>query len=238
MFVYMTLWYFVAKKQKRLDVVDTAWGLGFIVVVITNLSIFEINIQNPRTLLVTTMVTIWGLRLAFHLWLRNKNKPEDYRYKNLQKNAFLKVFMVQGVLLILISLQNIIIINTPNQAPLNITDLYGVIIWLVGMFFEALGDYQLFVHKQSKSTKILDYGLWKYTRHPNYFGEVAVWWGIYLLALNTPFGLIALISPLTITYLIVALSGIPLLEEKLSKNPKYKKYMTKTSMLIPLPPRQ
>ena len=236
-FFYMALWFLLSLREKRNDIVDIAWGLGFIVVAITNLFIFESNILNIRAILAAVLVTVWGLRLSIYLKLRMQGNKEDKRYGfvKTRKDAFFKVFMLQGFLMLMICLMLIVLINTPNQRPLNLLDFFGVLVWCAGFYFEATADYQMYKFKADpkNKSKILTEGLWSLSRHPNYFGEITQWWGIFLIALNLPFIYLSIISPITITYLILMVSGIPMLESKLSKTKPYKEYLSRTPILIP-----
>jgi steroid 5-alpha reductase family enzyme len=243
--IYMTLWFFIAQARKRNDVADIAWGTGFIVTAITA-SILSESIT-PRGILTTVLITLWGIRLAAHIYKRNRGKPEDPRYRKWKEDwgrhavvrAFLQVFLFQGLLIVIISIPVTLII-TSGENPFGIFDLLGVCIWLMGFIFEAVGDYQLVKYKRdpSRKGKIMNQGLWTYTRHPNYFGEVILWWGIYLMALSVPQGWATIIGPLTITFLILKVSGIPLLEEKYKDNPEFQAYKRRTSAFFPLPPRK
>ena len=244
-FLYMTLMFLIALARKDNSVVDIAWGIGFIVVALSTL--FTGGDFLVRQLLVALLVLIWGLRLAIRIYLRNRGKSEDFRYKKWRKDwgrywvirSYLQVFLFQGVILMLISLP-VIIINADGGSELYWLDGIGVFIWLAGFLFETIGDYQLdsFFKNPSNRGKILDTGLWRYSRHPNYFGEVVQWWGILVIALAVPYGWIGVIGPLTITFLILKVSGVPLLERSMSKNPAYQAYKERTSVFIPLPPKR
>jgi steroid 5-alpha reductase family enzyme len=178
--------------------------------------------------------------------MRNRGKSEDPRYRKWRQEwgkhsvirAFLQVFLLQGLLIIIISLPVTFIIL--GQKPFGIFDIIGFCIWLVGFSFEAVGDYQLMQYKRDPANKgtIMTKGLWTYTRHPNYFGEVILWWGIYIIALSVPQGWLTILGPLTITFLILKVSGIPLLEEKYKENQEFQVYKRRTSAFFPLPPRK
>ena len=154
--------------------------------------------------------------------------------------GFLQVFILQGFFLLIISTP-VLIANTQNtQNESILLKIIGVGIWIIGFFFESIGDRQLsvFIKNKSNQGKILTNGLWKYSRHPNYFGEITQWWGLWILTLSQSYGLIGVIGPLTITFLILKVSGIPLLEKKMEANPAFQAYKEKTSILIPLPPKK
>jgi steroid 5-alpha reductase family enzyme len=241
LFGYMTSWFCISLIRKRNDIADIAWGLGF--VLLAWVSFFLSLMYSQRGLLVTILVSIWGLRLTWHIYLRNKGKPEDYRYLAWRKEwgkwfiirSYLQVYLLQGFFLFLI-IQPVLLINK-SIAVIGILDFFGILVWLVGFYFESVGDREL---KQFKSNplnkgKIMDQGLWRYTRHPNYFGEVVQWWGIWILTLTNPNGYSTIIGPLTITILILFVSGIPMLEKKYVGRPDFEVYKKKTSVFFPLP---
>lgn len=239
---YMTLWFIVSLIKKRNDIADIAWGLGFVLMAWLSffLSGFSFN-----ALIVNCLVTIWGIRLAWHIYHRNKNKPEDSRYlewrktwKNFYLRSYLQVFMLQGIFLFLIS-QPVIFINFAATSKLGILEIIGLIIWGLGFYFESTGDRQLkqFISNPANKGKLMNKGLWKYSRHPNYFGEVTQWWGIFVIALSIPGSFFTIIGPLTITTLILFVSGIPLLEKKYAGRPDWEEYKKRTSIFIPLPPK-
>jgi steroid 5-alpha reductase family enzyme len=243
--IYMTIWFLIAQARKRNDIADIVWGTGFVVTVICAI-LFSDGITT-RGLVVTFLVVLWGVRLAYHIYSRNRGKSEDPRYMEWRRQwgkqavirALLQVFLLQGLLIVVISLPVTMII-TSGRSPLAVFDLLGVCIWLVGFAFEAVGDYQLAKYKKDPANKgkIMTEGLWRYTRHPNYFGEVTLWWGIYVVALSVPQGWATILGPMTITYLILKVSGIPLLEEKYKDNPEFQAYKKRTSSFLPLPPRK
>lgn len=242
--IYMILWFFIALRLKKNDVADIAWGGGYIVAALSVLVIQ--STVTYRALLVLLLVVVWGVRLAVHIGLRNLGKGEDPRYrqwreewgKNAIVRSFFQIFLLQGFLIIVISLPvtRIILSEESRLSPL---DLIGVLVWLTGFLFEAVGDYQLMQFKKDPANKgkIMTTGLWKHTRHPNYFGEVALWWGVYLIALAVPGGWATIIGPITITFLILGVSGIPLLEKKYEGNKAFDEYKRRTSAFFPMPPK-
>ncbi len=240
LFAYMLLWFVVAILVKRNDVADIAWGLGF--VVIAWLAYF-LSDFSPKALLVNTMVSVWGLRLSWHIFQRNRGKSEDFRYhqwrmewKHFYLRSFFQVFMLQGLFLY-ITVLPVIYINTHSTDGFHFLDGIGMLLWLTGFYFESVGDYQL---KQFKSNpnnkgKIITTGLWRYSRHPNYFGEAVQWWGIFIMAVTMPGGWMTIIGPLTITYLLRYVSGVPMLERKYQGNPEFEDYKKRTSVFFPMP---
>lgn len=254
LFIFFTTGFTLAQLKKDNSIADIFWGLGFVVVAITSTILgIMYNTSTLPAFIISGLVVVWGIRLFLHIGIRNWNKPEDFRYQAMRKKwgtnhpklqAFFKVFMAQGILLYIIALPIIFV----HAAPKGAIDLLhtiligvGILIWVIGFIFEAVGDAQLkrFIANKSNKGKIMDKGLWRYTRHPNYFGESAMWWGIFIIMMSSTatIGWIAIISPITITYLIRFVSGVPLLEEKYKDNEAYQAYAKKTSIFFPLPPK-
>jgi steroid 5-alpha reductase family enzyme len=239
---YMSFWFGVSVVKKRNDVADIAWGIGFVLIAWLS---FYLSGYSLKSLLANSLVTIWGIRLASHIYSRNKSKPEDSRYLEWRKTwrffylrSFLQIFFLQGIFLFLISLP-IMFINHSISYSFGIVEVIGVLIWALGFYFESTGDSQLkeFISNPANKGKLMDQGLWRYSRHPNYFGEVTQWWGIFIIALSITGSLFTIIGPLTITILILFVSGVPLLEKKYAGRPDWEEYKKKTSVFIPLPPR-
>jgi steroid 5-alpha reductase family enzyme len=243
-FVYMSALFVLALIRKRNDIADVGWGLGFILVDLISLWISG-NVT-PRKVLILVLVVLWGLRLAIHIGMRNRGKKEDYRYKKWREDwgdnwvirSYLQVFLLQGLFMLLITFP-LMLANTYDVRPLGLLDVLGVVVWAVGFFFEAIGDYQLtqFVSNPDNRGKIMRYGLWRYTRHPNYFGEVTQWWGVFLIVLSVPNAWMGIIGPLTISLLILRVSGIPLLEKQFEGNPEWEEYKSRTSVFFPWFPK-
>jgi len=244
LFLYMSLWFVLSLVKKRNDVADVAWGLGFVLLVWV--SFFGGGVESSRGILVGLLVSIWGIRLAWHIHARNKGRAEDYRYAKWREEwgkwfylrSYMQVYLLQGILLFLIVLP-ILLINKSISTGLNYLDFIGVAVWLVGFIFESVGDAQLarFIKDKNNKGKLMQSGLWRYTRHPNYFGEVTMWWGIGIIALSVPNGIYGIIGPLTITFLILKVSGIPMLEKKMEENTEFVEYKKRTSIFFPLPPK-
>ncbi|MGH3544854.1 MAG: DUF1295 domain-containing protein [Mycobacteriales bacterium] len=230
-------------------VVDTAWGLGFVAVALVTCCLSVGYGDDPRRLLVTVLTVVWGLRLAVYIAARGWGQPEDPRYDQLLTRApgnrtlraFLLIYLTQGVCLWIISLP--IQVAAYESAPLNWLSYLGVALWAVGFGFESVGDWQLARFKarraRGETTKtVMNTGLWRYTRHPNYFGDACVWWGMFLLACGHWVGLLTVLAPLLLNYVIVARTGKKLLEEHLSaRGPEYREYVERTSGFFPLPSR-
>ncbi len=240
-FFYMTIWFVIAARQMDNSIADIAWGLGFVVVAWLTFALGDRNLQG---LIVSLAVTLWGIRLATHVAIRNHGRGEDPRYRkwreewkgNVLWRSYLQVFMLQGLFMLLVSLP-FIWINTVSTPTWSILAVLGLTIWATGFFFETVGDLQLkrFLQDGSNRGKILQTGLWRYTRHPNYFGEVTLWWGIYLIAFSAG-GWWTVIGPMLISFLILKVSGIPMLEKPMETNPEFLAYRQRTSAFFPIPP--
>ena len=244
-FVYFTLVFILAQILKNNSIVDSFWGPGFFVVAVFNFLMSD-N-KGPKSILVFALVSIWAFRLFTHITVRNWKKPEDYRYQDMRKKwgdsfvtlkAYTRVFMVQGLLLYIISLP---IVNATHLADqrLNPVNIFGLILWLVGFYFEAMGDRELknFKSKAENQGKILQDGLWKYTRHPNYFGESTMWWGIFLISISNLKQIGLIVSPIVITYLLLFVSGVPLLENKYKDRVDFIEYSERTNKFFPWFPK-
>lgn len=239
--VYFICWFKVADQKKNYGLIDIAWGGGFVLTAC--LSYFfntQITMQN-RAILV--LVGLWGVRLFVHLARRNWNKPEDYRYTNMRRRwgshapklkAFFSVFMVQYLLLFIIALP-IMQSNHRPESQIFWWQILGVVVWLIGFVFEVIGDWQLEQFKKHKENKgkLLTSGLWSVTRHPNYFGEAACWWGIFLIAFTDISDLWLIVSLLLITGLLLFVSGVPLLERKYKARKDFQAYARVTPKFFP-----
>ena len=241
----IVLW-LVSLALKNSSIVDIFWGTGFVIV---TWLIFFLTPDGflPRKILTILLVTIWGLRLSIHILLRNWGKPEDFRYQKWRQESgsiwwlksFFQVFLLQGFLMWIISTP-IIAAEISSVSPLGFLDYLAVIVWGVGFFFETAGDYQLkkFKSDPANKGKVLDSGVWRYSRHPNYFGDAFQWWGFYLLALSAG-AWWAVFSPVIMTLLLLKVSGVALLEKSLKETkPQYKEYMEATSAFVPWFPRR
>jgi steroid 5-alpha reductase family enzyme len=210
LFAFVNLWFIISLITKRNDVADIAWGLGFIL--LTWSSFFITDIKGTRSLITGVLISVWGIRLAWHIHTRNKGKGEDYRYlawrnqwgKWFLLRSYFQVFVLQGIFLYIIILP-VLFINKSEDTPIIWLDILGMLIWMIGFYFEAVGDAQLirFKNNPNNKGKLLQEGLWSLTRHPNYFGEVVQWWGIGVVALAIQDGWMGLIGPITISFLIL-----------------------------------
>lgn len=241
--VYMTVWFVVGKKLDRIDVADTAWGGGFILIA----TVCLVANTNSRSFLLWLLVTLWGLRLASHIWRRNALRGPDKRYAKLSAKwpkdkfwtkAYVSIFVTQAALIYIVSLP-IILAGGEEARPLGLLGILAIILWTIGFVFETVADRQLaaFAREPGNKGEIMATGLWKYSRHPNYFGELVQWWAISLVALGPAIGWLGLAGPALLTYLILFVPGIPLIEKRHSQKPGYAEYKKRTSVIIPLPRR-
>ncbi len=229
---------------KNAGIVDVFWGLGFVLVAWVVWS-FDGG-HGVRAALLVAMATVWGLRLSIYLGIRNVGKEEDFRYQAMRQRggprfwlkSLFRVFALQAVVMWIVSLPLQLGIRQTNPGWEALWFI-GAAVFLVGLAFEAVADWQLarFKADPDNSGKVLDKGLWRYSRHPNYFGDATAWWGIGLVAASTPIGTIGLIGPALITWSLLRVSGVPMLEHSLHKNrPGYRDYVKKTSPFIPRRP--
>lgn len=243
---FMTALWMLSLVSKNASIVDICWGIGFIIIAWLA---FALTPQGYlwRKQLIIALVTIWGLRLAVHIAIRNWGKPEDFRYAKWREEngaswwwiSFFKVFLLQGALMWIISAPIIAAQTSGFPAILTPLDYIGAFVWTFGLLFESVADLQLTRFKADNSNrgKILTTGLWKYTRHPNYFGEAMVWWGLYIIALAAGHCW-TIFSPILMTYLLMNVSGVSMLERTMKAKPGYEDYMNRTNAFVPwFPPR-
>jgi steroid 5-alpha reductase family enzyme len=238
--------FLVALRVGKHAVVDVAWGLGFVAVALTAYAVSAGTGDDGRRLLVLVMTAAWGLRLAAHIARRSRGHGEDPRYAALLSHAsgnrawyaLRRIYLTQAAVMWFVSLPvQVAMFETPG---LGLLAWVGVVVWAVGVFFETVGDYQLQRFREDPSSRgqVLDTGLWRYTRHPNYFGDACVWWGIWLVAASAWPGVLTVLSPLVMTWLLARGTGKPLLEKDIGeRRPGYAEYVRRTSGFVPLPPR-
>jgi steroid 5-alpha reductase family enzyme len=256
LFLYMCFAFFVSVVRKDNGTADIAYGWGFVLVAIVT---YILGTQSFHAALVSVFATIWAARLSIRIYLRNRGKPEDFRYKKWREEwgksflvrSFFQVYMLQGVIIFFVVLPVSLVNLYGGPVALgsgpDLVAALGVLLWLVGFFFESVGDWQLgkFMHDLTNKGKIMDQGLWHYTRHPNYFGESTMWWGIALIAFGTLLAVgaivpavLSFIGPILITFFLLKVSGVPMLEKHFEGNPSWEAYKAKTSVFIPLPPHK
>lgn len=242
----LTIW---GQSLRRRDagIVDTAWGAGFALIALLGLA-FGAGAPERRAL-VAAMVVAWGARLAIHIHRRNRGRVEDYRYRAMRERhgerfgriSLWTVFLLQGALMLVVAAPILAASTAPEPARLGALDFAGAGVWLAGFLFEAIGDAQLARFKSDPANRgrLMDRGLWRYTRHPNYFGDALLWWGIFLPAAATPGGWASALGPALMTFLLVRVSGVALLEKGLeSSKPGWRDYARRTSAFVPWFPRR
>ena len=245
--VLVTLLWIWSIIIKNVSIVDLFWGFGFVVV--NAFYLFMSGELNTRKILILTLVGLWGLRLAIYLAWRNIGKGEDFRYQEFRRYygpkrywwfSYFQTFLLQGALIMIVSLPLLGINSSASSGDLNVLDYIGIVVWIIGFVFEAGGDFQLAIFKNDPANrgKVLNTGFWKYTRHPNYFGDSAVWWAyaIFSMAAGSYW---QIIGSIVMTLLIIRISGVALLEKTLNNTkPQYKEYVQKTSSFFPWVPKK
>jgi steroid 5-alpha reductase family enzyme len=245
---YMTIIWIASLILRDSSIVDIFWGAGFVV---ANWVYFALTPDGfpARKLLISILVTVWGLRLSLYILWRNWGKPEDFRYKKWREEegqrwwwlSFFRVFMLQGFLMWIISAPLLGAQISPTPAKLTFLDFLAIPVWAIGFFFEAVGDWQMarFKANPANKGKVLNTGVWRYTRHPNYFGDATQWWSYFLIAAAATGGFWTVFSPIIMTTFLLRVSGVTLLEKTLKETkPQYKEYIETTSAFIPWFPRQ
>lgn len=244
--VLMVSTWFLSLVIKNASIVDIMWGLGFAVT--SWVLALTIEGDTTRQVLLAFMVGLWGLRLASYLAKRNLGHGEDWRYKAMRKKkgpkfgiiSLVTVFGLQGVLMWTVSLP-VMFGNADSSPGVGPVAVMGIMVWAVGFSFEAIGDLQLarFKRDPSNAGKVMQTGLWSLTRHPNYFGNALLWWGIGIVAAETGSGVIGFIGPVVMTFFLLKISGVPMLERSLNKRREgYAEYAARTNMFIPGSPKK
>lgn len=256
---YQMIAFIMGTAKKNHGIMDIFYGPGFFVVAFTGLinSFLVGGTLSVRKILATTLVLVWAIRLASYVYIRNRGKPEDKRYTNMRerwkeegKNVILmslgKIYLFQGLVIFLVVFP-VLWINVTETSGIQslfsfsgITLWVGALVWAFGFFFETVGDYQLysFLNDPNQSKKVMDEGLWRYTQHPNYFGEITQWWGIYIIALGVPWGFLMIFSPIYITFQIINVSGIKLQDKMHEGDGAFARYKRRTSQFFPWFPKK
>ena len=256
LFSYMVVAFIVGTIKKNNGLVDIFYGPGYFVLTFT-FFITDLLINGSTSfqkIIVVILVFLWALRLAIYVYTRNHGKPEDYRYTamrerwktNIVLKSLLKIYLFQGLVILIVDIPAWFVIISDNLIFSSAFDFYGITLWLgitvwaVGFLFETIGDWSLyhFLQNPENKGKIMDRGLWKYTQHPNYFGEVTQWWGLFVIALGVPFGFITFFGPTYITFMIIKVSGVRLLDKRFEKDDKYAEYKRRTSTFLPWFPKK
>jgi steroid 5-alpha reductase family enzyme len=243
---FFTILWLVSLPLRNSSIVDIWWGPGFLV--LAGVYAWTMDGVEPRRTLVLALVALWALRLAWHIGRRNAGHGEDFRYAQWRRESgtawwwysYLKVFLLQAAVAWIVALPLYFAIGASEPARLTPLDVVGVMLFAVGFFFEAAGDAQMrrFRANPAHRGRVMREGLWRYTRHPNYFGEAVLWWGLGAIAVATPGGIVSLIGPALITFLLLRVSGVAMLEEALKdRKPEYADYVKTTPAFVPWWPK-
>lgn len=240
--VYMCGMFIVGLRARDNSLVDIAYGPAFVVACWGAWFASGSMALHFRPLLLLGLLTLWGLRLGLHIGFRHRGQGEDFRYRKFREDwgdtiiwrSFLQIYMLQAAIVLVIATPVLVTIGAPGGSPAW-SDLLGAMLFFLGFFFEAVSDWQLTIFKKDGANKgkIIMHGLWRYSRHPNYFGEATLWWGVFLIGSASPSGLYGLISPLTIAFLLLKVSGIPMLEVKYRGNSEFEAYKARTNAFFP-----
>ena len=242
----MLVVWLISLPLRDVSIIDLVWGLGFVVVAWVTIS--ATSSVGPARWLLAILTTVWGLRLSGHLAWRDHGRPEDKRYARMRERqgrsfpfvSLFTVFLLQGVVMWVVSLP-IQIGILRSESPLSPLHVVGLLLWSVGIVFEAVGDWQLARFKSDPDNEghVLDAGLWRFTRHPNYFGDFCVWWGLFIIASAGGAPLWTVIGPLVMSVFLMFISGVTLLESDLrDRKPDYRQYVSRTNAFFPGPPRK
>lgn len=245
--ICITLLWILSVYLKNVSIVDIFWGSGFVIV--NGVYFLSQEVIYTRHIIMLGLVTLWGLRLSIYLAYRNIGKAEDFRYQEFRRRygperywwfSFFQVFLLQGALILVVSLPLLGTNFSTKTNTITWIDYVAIIAWIIGFLFETVGDIQLTRFKSNASNKgnVLNTGLWKYTRHPNYFGDALVWWSYAIFCISS--GIYwPILGSVVMTFLIINVSGVSLLEESLKdKKPAYQKYIKQTSSFFPWFPKK
>jgi len=243
---FLTFVWMLSLRLQDASVADIFWGLGF--VMLAWLFCLLSPALTPRSWLVATLITLWGTRLSAHICRRHHGHREDPRYQAMRAShgsafwwrSLFTVFWLQGAILWFVALPLLVAVRATEPAALTEGDVLGLFLFAVGFGFEVVGDYQLerFRAEPGNRGTVLDRGLWRYTRHPNYFGDATLWWGLFAIACATPGGWLTMLSPALMSFLLMRVSGVTLLEAGLkASRPGYHEYITRTPAFFPWFPR-
>jgi steroid 5-alpha reductase family enzyme len=243
----MTALWVVSIALRDVSIVDPWWSIGFLVV--SAHTAYAVGIT-PAKLLLLAIVAVWAVRLWIHLLLRSRGKPEDPRYQAFRRHfgaerywwfSLFQVFLLQGVLVLVISAPLVVAGSARAPDPIGVPHLVGLALFVVGFVVEAVADAQLNAFRGDPQRRggVLDTGLWRWSRHPNYFGEALLGWGFWFFALGQPFGWATVFAPALMTFLLLRVSGVTMLDAHMTKTkPGYADYVRRTSAFVPWPPAE
>lgn len=239
-FIYSSIWYVLSIIFKRNDIADIAWGLGFILIIGC---LLYYGYNHTKALLIYSVVFLWAFRLATYIFQRILRKGEDFRYKNWREEwgkrfyirSYLQVFILQGFIMSIIALP-IMTIAIADSSRSFLFMVPGLLLWLIGFYWQMVGDSQLNAFKKinSQPNSFIKTGLWAKSRHPNYFGEILMWCAVFLAVLPYTDNFMIILSPLLIGYLLRYVSGVPMLEKRYKGNEEYEAYKKTTPVIFPL----
>ena len=246
--LYMSTLFLIALIRKNNGIADIGYGIAFVITIATALIAARPTFS---ACMLAMLPFLWGVRLATRIYFKNHGKPEDFRYKAWREQwgksfivrSFFQIYMLQGAIVFIIALPVLFAIAYPAPDILRPLFHTGILIWIMGFFLESIGDYQLdrFIRNPANKGRIMTAGLWRYSRHPNYFGESSMWFGIAIAAAAIsayPFSFVGFVSPIVITFLLLKVSGVPLLEKHWEGNAEWESYAKRTSVFFPLPPKR
>lgn len=253
LFLYLTVMIIIVQIKKDSSIANFVWGGGCLIIAwylyliapliekgmigVSRRGLFLEPFFN-RSFLIMIFITLWAVRLAAYVYLRYRG--DDPRYQSWKVAGFKEllfnliwIFGLNTIMMLIMSVPTFFVMGSAGATPLGYWDLLGIIFWIIGYYWEAVSDYQMFkfTRNPTHKGKIMKYGLWRYSRHPNYFGELLMWWGIFCIALNA--SILTIIAPLTITFLLLFVTGIPWAEKSMERNPEYQEYKKRTSVFIP-----
>ncbi len=238
-FLFMLIVFLFSLIRSDNSVSDIGWCTGIILVSI--FSLFQGGTMDLPKIVMNFFVLVWGARLSIYIYLRNKGKPEDFRYKTMRETwkyftlrSFFQIYLFQGFILFLIAMP-IWVFNFSAKSGFDLFDMVGAVIFLTGFYFEMMADAQVdrFRKDPTNKDKLLTSGLWSISRHPNYFGEALIWWGISLFAVNVSGGWITLISPVLMTVILRYITGVPPMEKRMEGRPGWDAYKNDTPVFVP-----
>ena len=238
MLIAALICWMISYVKKDVSIVDSLWSIFFIIA--SSYAYMQLEEPSLRAMIVMLLVTIWGIRLSLYITIRHWGHAEDHRYQEIRSNnspyfkfkSLYLIFGFQAAIAWVIALP--LFYSISSSSELTVFDYLGVCLWIVGMYFESVSDYQLYKHKADPANtgRIMGSGLWKYSRHPNYFGEFLIWWGYFCFAISSG-NYLTIISPLLMTFLLMKFSGVFLLEKTMKQRPGYAEYMNSTNAFFP-----
>lgn len=236
LFIYLSTMVAIVQFKGDTSIANFTWGGG--VMLVSLYTLFTFSSFLPRQIILTTLMVLWAVRLIVHVYKRYMGKDPRFALWTWKgwRALIINIGWIFGqIIMIVIMSYPVVLVNHSMSREFTYLDIIGLSVWIIGYLFEAISDYQLYVFMRDPTHKghVMQTGLWRYSRHPNYFGEVLMWWGVYFITLSVPYGWTAIITPTTITMLLLFVTGIPWVEAAMADNPEYQEYKTHTSVFIP-----